>query len=529
MPSCTNDALLMDDAPRQSIQLSAQQLLPSMRGGAQRAEGSGPTRTTNGGDTWEVGDEVGIFILRAGGQITTPADIIDGANNLKYVITNATTGALAPAPGSPTICYPKTGEVDIIAYYPYTQSLTAGDEYFIPLDDQTTEAKQNAVDVLYAKATNLARSSAPVQLSFGHVFSKVTFNITLGAGLSSLSGNDITEVQLYNVKRCTIGLQNGRLSFTTGFITALKAGTATFTALAAPSLPLNTVSFTVAGKRYSCTISQSLAAGQHYIYPVTIQLSGVSVGTSGITDWSKDDSHAPGTADVMAVKIPAGTFMMGSPADEPGRDATNETQHEVTISKSFWMSKYEVTNAEFATFLNDVGVGSDGKYDGKSFVRSHDFGVQWNAGTNRWQPSSGRDNYPVVFVYWNGAAAYATWDGGRLPTEAEWEYACRAGTATAYSYGDTANGAYMWYGLDVSVGAKPVGTKPHNPWGLYDMHGNVREWCSDYYADDYSGASGGNRVVKGGDYTLTAAECRSASRKSNANNSFAIGFRVVYD
>ncbi|MDL2212817.1 SUMF1/EgtB/PvdO family nonheme iron enzyme [Bacteroides sp. OttesenSCG-928-N06] len=541
----------MDDALRQPIQLSAE-LLPSTRGDAQRAEGFGPTRTTNGGDTWQVGDEVGIFIIPAGKQLSD-GEFIDGANNLKYVITDANTGALAPAPGTPTAYYPKTGAVDIIAQYPYPP-ITAGSYSYTRIDifDQNSVAEQNAVDALYAKATNLLPGNAPVQLSFRHLFSKVTFNIKLGAGLSGLSGDKITNVQFYNALVCSIDLVDGSIHagpFSLYF-QALKATTptqrydATFTALVVPERAIGKVFFTVNGERYSANINNPTpVAGQHYAFPVTIQKTGVTVGTAGINGWNPGGNHGTGTAepepDPNTVWIPPGTFMMGSPETEDGRNA-NETRHQVTLTKGFWMSKYEVTCAEFATFLNDVGIGQEGAYNGQRIVSpyTHVNGVKWNTASNQWQPNSGRANCPVVLVYWAGATAYANWAGGRLPTEAEWEYACRAGGKTAYSYGDVADAAYMWYD-DAVPAPQPVGTNQPNPWGLYDMHGNVHEWCSDRYAADYGGTSdvvnpqGGAtsdyRVKKGGYYGSTAADCRSACRIQSDGAASTTGFRIVYD
>ena len=123
-----------------------------------------------------------------------------------------------------------------------------------------------------------------------------------------------------------------------------------------------------------------------------------------------------------------------------------------------------------------------------------------------------------------------------LPTEAQWEYACRAGTTTTYSYGGTANGNYMWYISNSSPQTHTVGTKQPNPWGLYDMHGNVREWCLDWYTsslaygtDPNGSSSGSSRVWRGGGWDDYANYCTSSARRFSlpSFSSSDIGFRLV--
>jgi formylglycine-generating enzyme required for sulfatase activity len=223
-------------------------------------------------------------------------------------------------------------------------------------------------------------------------------------------------------------------------------------------------------------------------------------------------------------QIPAGTFTMGSPTDEPGR-VINETQHQVTLTKDYYMMTTEVTQQQW----KDV-MGSN----------PSDF--------------SGCDNCPVEMVSWNdiqlfidkmnerGAGTY------RLPTEAEWEYAARAGTTTAFANGDitepTGNdhdpnlNQMGWYTKNSNSNTHPVAQKEPNAWGLYDMHGNLREWCQDRYQDDLEtsavtnpiGPSEGScRVTRGGGWDCEAGFCRSASRYllfPDYQNEYT-GFRLV--
>ena len=221
------------------------------------------------------------------------------------------------------------------------------------------------------------------------------------------------------------------------------------------------------------------------------------------------------------VDIPAGTFIMGSPETEVNRD-NDETQHEVTLS-AFKMSKYEITFAQYDMFCEAMG-------------REKPDDEGW-----------GRGNRPVINVSWDDATEFAEWMGCRLPTEAEWEYACRAGSTTPFNTGENLttkqanyDGNYPYNNNPEGVYRKqtlPVGSFAPNAWGLYDMHGNVWEWCSDWY-DDYPTAPqtnpkgpvwGSYRVIRGGSWDYDARRCRSACRYYNSPDyrGSNLGFRLV--
>jgi len=257
---------------------------------------------------------------------------------------------------------------------------------------------------------------------------------------------------------------------------------------------------------------------------------------------------------VAMVNIPAGTFTMGSPTSEVNH-GSDETQFQVTLS-AFKMSKYEITNAQYAAFLNAKGIGSDGLYAAGAYPTqalinassgSYDFGLHYTGG--QWVPAVGYENYPVINVTWYGSAEFATYSGGRLPTEAEWEYACRAGTVTPFNTGaclSDAQANYNWtypYNTCTNTNTtypgttQAVGSYAPNAYGLYDMHGNVWEWCSDTYGTypptaqtNPTGAlTGSNRVIRGGGWYGFARFCRSADRyfgDPDGSGNY-IGFRLV--
>ena len=265
------------------------------------------------------------------------------------------------------------------------------------------------------------------------------------------------------------------------------------------------------------------------------------------------------SANIQTALITGGMFIMGSPLSEVSR-STNETQFAVTLS-NYRMSKYEITNTQYAAFLNAKSIGSNGIwsaapvyktetliYSSDIYGSSFDFGLHYNG--SKWISVAGYENSPVVYVTWYGATEFATYVGGTLPTEAQWEYACRAGTTTPFNTGSCLSNAdanYHWsYPYNTCVNTvttplsktQPVGTYAPNAYGLYDMHGNVWEWCSDWYGtyptsaqtNPTGAATGSRRVFRGGSWYFNAQICRSAYRNHNYpyNYKFNGGFRVVF-
>lgn len=228
--------------------------------------------------------------------------------------------------------------------------------------------------------------------------------------------------------------------------------------------------------------------------------------------------------------IPPGEFMMGSPANEPGRFDSEGPQQTLRFASGFWLDGTEVTNAAYARFIEANPQWSKAGIDRK--LHDGDYLLDWNGAAS----PAGKAEHPVAWVSWYAATAYCAWAGKRLPTESEWEYAARAGTTTAYWWGD---------GWDATraVGAGAGGTQPVgnarrvNAWGLADMLGNVLEWTSTqnrpypYRADDGREAPSGNatRVVRGGSWIYLPRSLRAANRvdvRPAAADSY-VGFRCA--
>ncbi len=234
----------------------------------------------------------------------------------------------------------------------------------------------------------------------------------------------------------------------------------------------------------------------------------------------------PGSVELEMIAIPAGSFMMGSPDSDGKAFSSERPQHQVNV-KAFAIGKYPVTQAQYEAVM----------------------------GSN---PShfQGNPNRPVENIGWHDAVEFCgqlstlTGKQYRLPSEAEWEYACRAGTTTPYYFGnDTSQfGDYAWFNKNAGVkllmfggSSQPVGRKKPNQWGLYDMHGNVWEWCKDKWHDNYAGApndgsawlegsSSRRRVVRGGSWVNYPGFCRSACRfnfNPDLRYNLIVGLRVV--
>jgi formylglycine-generating enzyme required for sulfatase activity len=337
----------------------------------------------------------------------------------------------------------------------------------------------------------------------------------------------------------------------------------------------------------------ALACGTYVVYRafhagrVQVALFGIADPASSppVTVPSSVDAKQPQTRDERGLSlelgnkvsmnfalIPAGTFMMGSPESEDKRRPDEGPQHEVTISQPFYIGVTHVTVDQFAEFVKDSGYTTDAEKEGVSEgfnIKDGQLGIEQISGLSWRHPGfDQKGNHPVVQVSWEDAKVFCEWLSKKsgqtvaLPTEAQWEYACRAGTKTAYPWGDNsddgkgcANGAdqslmgmlpnstarltfFSWD--DAFVFTSPVGSFKANSFGLYDMIGNAAHWCEDRYGQYGKGAvtdpkgneTSINRVVRGGSWNnFSPQNCRSAARykflPGYRNNRY--GFRVAVE
>jgi len=274
------------------------------------------------------------------------------------------------------------------------------------------------------------------------------------------------------------------------------------------------------------------------LYIVTVALIWAGIGGSGC---QKRPDKGAAQADIQVVttstgiemvRIPAGEFQMGSRSGS----ADETPVHRVHVS-AFLMDRYEVTQQQYSAFpLPDPSHFKDPQRPVEQ--------INWTDALAYCNERSLDEELQPCYDLETGDCDFQA-NGYRLPTEAEWEYACRAGTATTYAFGNDAQQllAGAWYQKNAPSKTQPVGGKQANAWGLFDMHGNVKEWCNDYYSETYYQTSperdprgpvqGSERVIRGGGWTSSPDACRSSYRASDASindtclASDAIGFRCV--
>lgn len=518
--------------------------------------------------TWEEGDEIGVFakLVDPNNPVVT---LEHSGNPLHNVKLTYTSGKWVGDAWWPTLAdFSANNRLCFFAYYPYDAAATDPTAIaFAVKTDQSNatggKSNYNLSDLLITNTdANGNKKGETVKLTFHHALSLVQVNVPVGT-LKGSGPNGELEVSLMARAKATVNLNlcnsqsEAKPAATDNDPVAIR--------MQRVEDPANTTSYT-----YRALVpAQEFAKGSRIfrlnhegrqLFIDAPLADGVSLA------WKKAATFTRSlpTSALQTVKIEAGRFQMGSPESETGRN-DNETQHWVTLTKDFRMCQYEITCAQFAEFLNAVGAEhnevqipgtstpiTQAKYKDKILLfiaNNYQETVQWING--KWAAPSGADNFPVNYVSWYGANEYARWVGGSLPTEAQWEYACRAESTTAYFGGNDAEhglGDYGWYGDNSFINLKfvrhDVGTKIPNKWGLYDMHGSVGECCLDY-ATGFTPANYGSdnapdpvnneptdyHILRGGYFKSAATDCRSASRsglRTDNNPGADCGFRVIF-
>ncbi|NDV84353.1 fimbrillin family protein [Bacteroides sp. 51] len=461
----------------------------------------GTVSTRANGTIWNMGDAVGVFMIKKG-NILHPDHILDNANNLRYLTTSSGEVVnLIPAAADQVMYYPVDASVvDFIAYYPYRDTGTGAgllNNYIYPVrvDDQSDFS---TIDLLYSTGSG-NKSDKTVSLLFSHQLSKFRVALRKSAGLPflDLAG---TRVDLLGMPLASgFSLADQTFNYLTpsggeeiGLI-ALQPITdgALYEALILPQpsgrfrgrgvgLTLPATNPDVAPYVYQWPIPDGTAfrSGKEYTYTFTLHGDGVEFGGIQINDW--EDCSFEGAV-VEMIDVPGGTFLMGSSCQ------ADETIYQVTLT-DFMVSRYPITNAQYAAYLNATRVAADGVLGGNRLLAAPHPVLTYTSGPTsdgqafpRWQVSEGKDDYPVTSVTWFGANAFALWQGGSLPTEAQWEYACR----------------------------------------LCDIHSNIWEWCLD--------SSGGKCILRSGTLNgSTVNDCFTGCNKDVPDKcDSGYGFRIV--
>lgn len=552
----------------------------------------GTNSTRASGTQWSSGDALGVFMLKPG-SVLQSSNIIDDAENLRYITTSsAEVVNLIPTDDTQLMYYPVDGStVDFLAYYPYKATGTGTDNlndyvYPIRVDNQTDAS---AIDLLYSRGSG-NKNNKTVHLLFSHQLSKIRIVLRKSAGLSflDLRGTrvvleDMPLASGFSLSDRTFDYRNPSGREEIGVIeTQSVTDGVLYEAFVLPqpadrfagrhvgiALPASLPDAPVYAYEWYIPDGTVFRSGKEYTYTFTLHGNSVEFGGVEISDW--EDYSFESTV-IEMVDIPGGTFLMGSSdgsgaglnttVAELGRKS-DETLHRVTLT-DYLISRFPITNIQYAAYLNAVRVAADGMLNNNRL-----FAVPHPALTcitemvdgqpvYRWQVAANKDNYPVTAVSWFGAHSFALWQGGDLPSEAQWEYACRGSEAlrpgssggeagnTAYSFGNEVSrlSKYAWYidnntsGGAHTSGPKEVGGRLMNSNSLYDIHGNVWEWCLDWYGE-YAVPSGtnpvgtnpssGRRALRGGAYDSPAADCRSASRHKDTPGQMDMhyGFRIV--
>ena len=498
-------------------------------------------------DEWEAADRAGFFMKRAGQALNAPGAVYGWASNEMMIIENGTLVSM------PQLMYPETGNVDIIAYYPHA---TVDAEYTIPVS-VAGQGSGLPAEVLYSNnVINRAPAESAVTLNFAYLFAKIEITVTAGANttLSAADFGEMTATVQGMPTQANLQLADGTFTERRAHfgITLHKTGSdetsATFETLVLPTkVTAGEIAFIfiAGGQYYRCEPSGNYESST--AYSLKFELEGnqshnmkatltntvitprtVTERSFTVTETIQGPQPHPTEHDMVFVQ--GGTFTMGCNSSPWSLD---RPEHQVTLN-SFYIGKYEVTQAQWIAVMNS--------WYGHT---QHSFGTG--------------DHYPVYFVSWIDVQEFITrlntltGKNYRLPTNAEWEYAARGGAQSkGYIFSGSNNFHNVaWFKDNISgniedlihgnlgYGAQSVGTKAPNELGIYDMSGNVWEWCNDwldketYPSEEQNNpagtTTGEGRVLRGGSWNDSPWAMRVSRRCGDVPHgiSATYGFRLA--
>ena len=484
------------------------------------------------------GQEFGVYLLPGGA--TDMTGVLE--ENRKFIYEN---GEMKLADGAGEIFYPRdASSVDLIVYSPFRSDASSTFIHSIAV-----QSDQDQVDIVYSKINGVNKNNPVGTLTLAHMPSKINFNLQAGQGINALelenvgitlkSFNNTAEFNLFT------GTFGGFDDYADIALGTLRQATVH------PNASLNKAFLFKVGDKvleYKLASSESFEPGKIYQYLVTINLGSVEVKRVSVMDWqvNPDIINAKTFPEIEYSRIPAGTFKMGSGSNNDynliGYDNLNETpSHDRTINNDYYMSKYEITNAQFAYFLNIKGAKLE---QGAPIVNDvSDPNIMWMYdvlqsfiySNNQWTVDEELANKPVSCVSWYGARAFANWLGADLPTEAQWEKAARGGSTGDYFFiGDPATELekYAWTSQNSGSILQDIGKKDPNQLMLYDIYGNVFEWILDNkpdYNQPLVDGSPDKAIIRGG-AAQNAKEVANSTTRLAVGKDWtipSIGFRVV--
>lgn len=532
LASCTDgmdDALTPPDAGQQSPGKGISfeiTIAPPAGGEAQPQTRASVPLTPDGGKykaTWETGDAIGIFAAEIRHNLAATGNPI---HNVR--LTRQADGTWKPDPDTP-LFWPRTDtQYNFAAYYPYTADMDDAAHHFTVATNQddadpaTGKTGFDASVLLFGTTDEACSRGKVVSLTLRHATTMVVLSLD-----DRISALDLDRGFSVTLRGVNTGVSCSPSEAALQPSAGSTSGDIVMQRVEQRDTPAYRSRFT-----FRALIPSTSTAGTTANF--LIRNGGLLIEATAAYPAPTADAPAyrftcPVPADALP-RIPKGEVTY---IDEQKKEVT------LTITKDYRAGRYEVTVAQFADFLNAKQMEAPDengniKYDIDTWATLDDLDNQliWNAVALRYEAREGMEDKAVNKVTYAGATAYAKWVGGRLPSLEEWQYACRAGSTTAYCFGDEASQLrdYAVYNDNPSlISPASAGTKLPNAWGLYDMHGNLWEWTSTKVIELERPT--GRYYTSGGSYSRSPEECKSDSNSpiDSGASSEEVGFRVFYD